>query len=166
MGARAFLLTGTNRGNRVQNLEKATMLIGERAGRVISQSGIYESRPWGFHDDTDFLNQALEVETSLLPAALLQCLLEVEKVMGRVRQPTPDQRYEGRIIDIDILFFDQQVVETEDLIIPHPRLHLRRFVLVPLLEIAPDLTHPVTGKTVSQMLYECANPEDLVHSYR
>lgn len=149
------LLLGGNLGDRFANLAAARKLIGEKIGTIIKTSSLYETEPWGKTDQPDFLNQALEVATDLKPEALLQAILSIEKALGRQRE----DKWSARTIDIDILFFDAKTLNTKDLTLPHPHLHERNFVLVPMLEIAPNKQHPVFKKTIEE-LYE-ASKDDL-----
>jgi len=142
-----FLGLGTNLGDRQANLQKAVDELPPQV-IVLRTSSIYESEPWGFSDQPAFLNQVLEVETGLPPGGLLEYLKQIEMKMGR--QPT--FRYGPRLIDIDILFYGDQVIDLPDLAIPHPRLPERAFMLVPLAELAPDLRHPENHKSVLEML--------------
>ena len=150
----AYLLTGGNLGNRAENLLRASRLIHENAGSILKQSNLYETAAWGKTTQPDYLNQALLIETPLESNALLECLLSIEKQLGRVRQ----EKYDARCIDIDILFFENEVIHSKDLIVPHPQLQNRRFVLIPLNEIAPGFIHPVLHKSISTLLDECADP--------
>jgi 2-amino-4-hydroxy-6-hydroxymethyldihydropteridine diphosphokinase len=151
-----LLSLGSNMGDRAAILRKAVAMIGERAGEVTAVSGIYETEPWGFSADTTFYNMAAVVNTRLEPLEFLAEILAIEATLGRVRDPDSD-RYTSRPIDIDILFFGDRIVDTSGLIIPHPRLHERRFVLVPLNEIAHDKVHPISGKKVLTLLEECGD---------
>jgi len=144
-----FLLLGSNRGERSVLLARARKLIAELAGRVLRVSAVYESEPWGFEDETLFLNQVVEIKTELAAEDLLTCLLEIEKQLGRVRQGSG---YGARTMDIDILFYGSQIISTARLTVPHPRLHERRFTLVPLAEIAIAFVHPVLGETIGEIL--------------
>lgn len=146
-----YLLIGGNVGNRLQNLEKAAELIGAKVGKILRRSAIYETEAWGKNDQPAFLNQVLLAATSLQPQALLQTILGIEQEMGRARQ----EKYGPRTIDIDILLFDDLVLETGELAIPHPQLHLRRFALTPLAEIAASVIHPVLKKSIDELLLEC-----------
>lgn len=143
----AYLGLGTNLGNRLANLQKAVDELPPQVN-VRRASSIYESEPWGYTDQPSFLNQVLEVETGLPPTALLEYLKQIEQKLGR----KPTFRYGPRLIDIDILFWGDQVIDLPSLAIPHPRLPERAFMLVPLAEIAPDLRHPASHKTVLEML--------------
>lgn len=155
---RVALLIGGNQGDRRQLIEQATVLIQQRIGAVVASSRLYETAPWGnFGGDRpqDFLNQALLVETPLEAHAVLKEALEIEKDLGRSRSPrcsSVSRIYHSRPMDIDLIFFNEDVIDTPDLTIPHPRMHLRRFVLEPLAEIMPDYLHPAMGKTVKELL--------------
>jgi 2-amino-4-hydroxy-6-hydroxymethyldihydropteridine diphosphokinase len=143
----AYLALGSNIGDRLQNLRTATAALPPQV-IVRRASTIYETAPWGVLDQPDFLNQALEVETQLAPDELLAHLKEIEAILGREQTI----RYGPRRIDLDILFYDDLVLDQAGLQVPHPRLHERTFVLVPLADLAPDLRHPQTGQTVQEML--------------
>ncbi len=148
-----FLLLGANLGEREATLAKATDLISERIAPVISQSHLYETAPWGVTDQPAFLNQVISIETMLTPEELLSRTLEIEKQLGRERR----LRWGARVIDIDMLYYSDLVLDTENLHLPHPRLHQRRFTLVPLVEIAPDFVHPVLHKTNQELLNQCTD---------
>ena len=158
-----YLLIGGNQGDRKALLQQATDLIRQRVGSVVGCSQLYETAPWGAFDQKDtqpFLNMALHVETSISAhGCLLECLA-IEKELGRQRKgnalPSDTKRvYSSRPIDIDLILFDDEVISSPDLTIPHPRMHQRRFVLQPLCDIAPDTVHPVLKKTISQLLSIC-----------
>jgi 2-amino-4-hydroxy-6-hydroxymethyldihydropteridine diphosphokinase len=151
---KAYLLTGTNMGEREQNLETAREWIEAECGKISLVSSLYETAAWGQTEQPAFLNQALEIQTSLNAAQLIRHILKIEKNMGRVRE----EKYGPRLIDIDIIFFDDEIVATSFLKIPHPEMQNRRFVLVPLNEIIPDFIHPVLKKTVQELLDDCPDP--------
>ena len=149
-----YLLIGGNLGKREENLERAKRSIAGRLGPVLKVSSIYETEAWGMKDQPAFLNQVLFVETELSPVAVLDAILSIEKEMGRTRM----EKFGPRTIDIDILFFNDLVIQESSLTIPHPQLHLRRFTLEPLNEIAPNLKHPVFNKPISELLKESIDP--------
>jgi 2-amino-4-hydroxy-6-hydroxymethyldihydropteridine diphosphokinase len=149
-----YLLLGSNLGDRSKNLQRARQGIREKIGRVITSSSVYMTKPWGKTDQPDFLNQVLEVSTSMEPGDILAGILQIEMDMGRIRA----QEWDQRLIDIDILFYGDEVMNHPSLQIPHPRIQERRFTLVPLNEIAPQLLHPVSGKSIRQLLDECTDP--------
>ncbi|MGH2648962.1 MAG: 2-amino-4-hydroxy-6-hydroxymethyldihydropteridine diphosphokinase [Ginsengibacter sp.] len=140
---------GGNVGNVSENFNIAIEEIKETIGQVNKQSSRYKTEPWGNKNQDDFLNQVIYVETSLSPDEVLKKILAIEKTMGRNRNG--DNRFTPRTIDIDILFYGKKIINNDDLIIPHPRLHLRNFVLTPLMEIAPGLVHPVLNKTIRSL---------------
>lgn len=144
-----YLSLGTNQGDREVNLEAVQHHL-PVAVNVLECSPIYETPPWGYDDQPTFLNQVVKGKTELSPEDLLNYLKAVEEKMGRV----PTFRFGPRIIDIDILFYDELVFDNSNLVIPHPRLEGRAFVLVPLSDLAPDLRHTVLGKTVKELLNE------------
>ena len=151
----AYLLTGGNLGDRHANLLQAKQLVSELCGPVIKASSLYETAAWGLTDQPAFLNQALEITTSLNAKQLMRKILRIEKIMGRVRK----EKFGPRIIDIDILFFNDELHDLKFLKIPHPELQNRRFVLTPLAEINPEFRHPVLNKTIAELLEEC--PDNL-----
>lgn len=150
-----YLCLGGNLGNCIENLHAACVLIEKHAGQVVQRSSIYQSQAWGMRQAPDFFNRVVKINTLLSAEALWQVLLDIEKTLGRER--TTLDGYQNRLIDIDILFFNQDHLDTADLQIPHPRLHLRKFVLEPLQEIDPDLVHPVLHKTITQLLAACTD---------
>ena len=148
---RAYLLTGGNLGDRNQNLTTAREFISKQCGEIIAASSLYETAAWGNTDQPAFLNQALEIVISLNARQLIRRLLKVETMMGRVRE----EKYGPRIIDIDILLFNDEKHNYQLLKLPHPEMQNRRFALLPLAEIAPDIVHPVLNKTITELLKEC-----------
>jgi 2-amino-4-hydroxy-6-hydroxymethyldihydropteridine diphosphokinase len=148
---RCYLLIGGNQGNRTLQLETAVRLIKHRCGTLAQASHIYETAPWGKTDQAHFLNQVLELETSLTATDLLHEILSIEESMGRYRE----EKYGPRVIDIDILLFNHEIIDLLDLKVPHPALPVRRFALEPLNELAPHYYHPVEHKSIRQLLQEC-----------
>ena len=153
----AYLLIGGNLGNRSDYLQEATHLIQQFCGNIVHSSAIYETAAWGVTDQPSFYNLALALETLLNPAELMQQLLQIEEQMGRKRIV----KMGPRIIDLDILLIDQQIISTGLLTLPHPALPFRRFALLPLCEIAPNLIHPVLQKSIQQLLDECTDVLDV-----
>ena len=149
----AYLLTGGNMGDRLYYLTKAKQFIQEYCGDVRKASAIYETAAWGQEDQAPFLNQVLMVHIKLDPFQLLKTILQIEESLGRKRAA----RYGPRYIDIDILFYNDTVMDEPGLTIPHPQMQHRRFVLIPLAQVAGTKKHPVFDKTVSQLLDECSD---------
>jgi 2-amino-4-hydroxy-6-hydroxymethyldihydropteridine diphosphokinase len=162
MPHRAFIGIGTNVGDRAANYREAIQRITELPDtRLVRQSSIYETEPVG-EVKGPFLNGAVEIETELAPELLMRKLLAIERVMGRKRvrglKPGSRAKYRPRIIDLDLLFFDKEIMETQTLHIPHPRLHERRFVLAPMSELAPSLMHPKLNVSISELLAALKSP--------
>ncbi len=147
-----YLSLGSNEGNRVYFLQKAIFLLAGRVGPIRKVSPVYESPAWGFESDP-FLNACVELETRLSPEEVLGCILDIEKSLGRMR--SSDRGYRSRTLDIDILYYDTLIKDDDTLIIPHPGIPFRRFVLKPLADIAPQFYHPVIGKDTRNLLQEC-----------
>ncbi|PWL28894.1 MAG: 2-amino-4-hydroxy-6-hydroxymethyldihydropteridine diphosphokinase [Fluviicola sp. XM-24bin1] len=153
MGALVYLSLGSNLGNREQFLEEALHLISSRVAEIKNVSGYYESEPWGFEAATQFLNICASLETDIAPLELLQIFQKIESELGREQKTS--NGYASRVIDIDILTYGDLELDSDQLKIPHPQMGNRKFVLLPLLEIAPEFTHPKTGKTIKQIIAVC-----------
>lgn len=151
---RVFLGLGTNMGDRQQNLADAIDAIAKKM-EILRRSSVYETKAWGYTEQADFLNMVVEAKTELKPLALLNFLKRTESELGRVA----NFRYGPRVIDIDILFYEDLVRNTPRLQIPHPRLHERTFVLVPMVELAADLTHPILNRSMSELLKDVDGQE-------
>jgi len=149
---KVFLGIGTNLGERETNLKEAVTAIGKNIGTVLKCSSLYETEPWGFKSENQFLNIVVEAETKLTPSGVLGAILMIEAFMGRTRS---EKQYSSRVIDIDILLYEDIVIDEISLKIPHPLMHKRRFVLVPLCEIAAKEVHPVLKKRIASLLEMC-----------
>lgn len=149
-----YLLSGSNLGDRAANLLYALDLLEQKSISVVTQSELYETAAWGIESQPAFLNQVVEVKTELSPEALLISLLETEEQMGRKREV----KWGERLIDIDILYYADRILESPGLTIPHPHIQDRRFTLVPLCELVPLLVHPVLRKTQQELLDLCPDP--------
>jgi len=154
---KAYLLTGGNMGDRAENLSNAVLLIKQFCGEITVASRIYETAAWGNTQQPNFLNQVLELKTELTALQLIRRILKIEKQMGRVR----NEKFGPRIIDIDILFFNDEIIGLPFLKIPHTEIQHRRFVLIPLCEIAPELIHPQLNSTISELLKSCTDKLDV-----
>jgi len=150
----SFLLLGSNLGNRESFLQEARVQIEKKAGKILKASDLYETAAWGIETQPSFMNQVLVIETPLSPETLMATLLVIEAEMGRIR----GEKMGPRTIDIDILFYDELVYDSVNLTIPHPLIHLRRFVLLPLSEINPLKNHPGLKKNIAELLTECKDP--------
>lgn len=148
---KTYLLLGSNMGNSKMQLSKAISLIQEQIGKTLRQSSLYTTAAWGNTKQPDFLNQVVILETELSAEQTMQHILRIEKKMGRIRTV----KNAPRIIDIDILFFNKEIILQDDLIIPHPQIKNRRFVLVPLNELSPNFKHPVLKKTIHKLFIHC-----------
>ncbi len=144
-----YLGLGTNIGNRRGNMVKAAALLAERVGDILALSGSMETEPWGFESENLFLNAAIKMETPLTPDELLSATQAIEREMGREKKS--DGSYHDRVIDIDILLYDNRVIEQPGLIVPHPLMQERLFVMAPLAEIAPFERHPLLGQTFMEL---------------
>jgi len=150
-----YLQLGSNIGDRLDNLDQSIKIITERIGNVLEKSSVYESTPWGVENQRNFLNQVIFLKSNFDPYTILDLVLQIEKDMGRIRI----EKWGERIIDIDILFIDDLIIESENLCIPHEFIAKRKFVLQPMCEIAPGFIHPKLNKTISQLLEECIDEE-------
>ena len=153
--SKVYLSIGSNKGNRSVLINKAIDEIEKKVGIIISRSSIYQSKSWGF-DSNDFYNLCLLIDTDIMPKSLLINLKKIEKSMGR---EDIDGSYSDRFIDIDILFYDNITTDSEDLKIPHPKIEIRKFVLVPMLEIADDYVHPILNKTIKELNNDCSDQD-------
>ena len=153
-----FLGVGTNLGDREKNLKEAITGIGKYIGRVVNSSSVYETEPWGFEAEQQFLNIVVKVETELVPSEVLRAILILETKLGRVRS---EIQYSSRVIDIDILFYGDEIINSEELKVPHPLLPERKFVLVPLCEIEPELVHPGLKQSVTSLLEKCVDKSEV-----
>jgi 2-amino-4-hydroxy-6-hydroxymethyldihydropteridine diphosphokinase len=146
-----YLILGSNLGDKFLSVQRATNLIRKMIGEVEAESSIYDTEPWGYEKQPNYLNKVIKLNTTLPPDELLQKINSIENEFGRKRK----EKWHERILDVDILYYQDRVIKTGDLEIPHPQIANRRFALIPLCEIAPEEKHPVTGKTQKQMLEEC-----------
>jgi 2-amino-4-hydroxy-6-hydroxymethyldihydropteridine diphosphokinase len=144
---KVYLLLGSNLGDRLILLKQAADYIETQAGTIVQYSSVYETKSWGKTDAPDYLNQVLVINTMLQPHRLLAKLLEIELLLGRKRE----EKWGSRTIDIDILFYDEQIINEPGLTVPHPQLHNRRFTLEPLVELAPNFIHPLLQKTLKKL---------------
>lgn len=149
---KVFLGIGGNIGNKLQNFTRAYQLIDQKMGKITAKSSVYETPPWGFHSKNLFWNQVLIIETIFEAEELLWRIKEIEESFGL---KSAEERFTDREMDVDILYFDDDFYESKGLIIPHPRIHERKFVLVPLVEIAPDFKHPLLRMTNLTLLENC-----------
>lgn len=149
-----YLSVGSNIGNRLDYLDKAGRLLQKAVGPILRSSQVYETAAWGNTGQADFLNQVLELKTGLAPQELLKTCLKVEASLGRFRE----DKWGPRSVDVDILFYGETVIDEKNLQVPHPRLHLRNFVLIPLHEIAPELVHPLLQQDIETLLQNCQDP--------
>ena len=155
---RIYLGLGTNLGDKELNLRVAVQKIEERIGNVVSLSAFYATAPWGFSSENSFLNAAVCVETTLLPLQVLEETQRIERELGRTEKSV-NGLYADRLIDIDLLLYDDRVMDAEGLILPHPLMTERRFVMEPLSEIAPDVVHPVLHKTMKELFTSSFSPQ-------
>ncbi len=149
-----YLLLGSNLADKRVNIQRAFDLIDLKIGKIILKSSLYETEPWGIKDQNNYLNQVLKVKSQCSPKSLLEKCNEIEIIIGRKRS----KKWGERLIDIDILYYDDLVISDNELIIPHPEIQNRRFTLELLVELAPDLIHPILQKDQKQLLLECTDP--------
>lgn len=152
--ARTFLCLGSNLGDSRRHLEAAIELIRQEVGEIVAQSALYQTEPWGFSSENLFINQVIEVETSCSLFRLFRLIQDIERRLGRTKN-NATATYSDRIIDIDILAYNDSVINTLELCVPHPQMEKRRFVLEPLCDIAPTWIHPVLLKSARKLLEEC-----------
>ena len=152
-----FIELGGNMGNKLQLINSAKKLLINLQCKISIQSSIYETPPWGFSATNNFYNQIVQIETEFTHYELINELQKIEKKLGRVRG---DERYESRPMDMDIIFFNNLIINAQYLTIPHPRLHLRKFVLIPMNEIAPYFIHPVLNTSISELLAKCTDESE------
>lgn len=150
---KCFLLLGSNLGEKDKILKRAMAAIKGKIGEIVLKSSFYQTEPWGFESSENFINIVNKVNTRKTPEEILMSIHEIEADLGRIRENSSG--YQSRTIDIDILFYNDEIIDYKDLTIPHPRLHLRSFTLKPLAEIAPDFIHPLLGKSIRDLLASC-----------
>lgn len=156
----AYLCLGSNSGDRLKLVEQAVSLLNLAENvKIVRTSALYETEPWGVKDQNWFLNLAVEIKTDLSAEDLLLKCLSIEKTLGRNR--TQEERWGERPIDIDIIFYDKKIIDSQILTVPHPQMHKRAFVLVPLLELIPEFVHPFLNKTVSELYDDLEEVEDV-----
>lgn len=148
-----YLSLGTNIGDKQENLRRAVGFLAERVGDVLALSAMYEYEPWGFQSENYFLNCAIMQRTELTPLELLDAICSIEIDMGR-REKSKDKNYQDRLIDIDILLYDDWICKTDRLAIPHPLMTERLFVMEPMMEIAPKVSHPILHKTMEELYHQ------------
>lgn len=156
--ATVYLLLGGNLGSSFDYIKSATKAIADEVGQVTALSSYYETEPWGFEHEQNFINQIVVIETSLSPQDALQKVLSIEHQLGRERKSSG---YEGRVIDIDILFYDDLKINDPNLIVPHPHIQDRMFALIPLKEVSPDYVHPVFQETISELTLKCKDKNEV-----
>jgi 2-amino-4-hydroxy-6-hydroxymethyldihydropteridine diphosphokinase len=155
-----YLLLGSNLNNRLESLNEAKQAIASTLGKIAHQSSVYESEPWGFDAENRFLNQVIRIETPFNPNQVLDEILKIETQLGRIRKPAGV--YSSRVIDIDILFYNDEIIAAGNLIIPHPRIQDRMFTLMPLSEMNQHMIHPSLNKSIKELIDECS---DNLHVY-
>lgn len=154
---KAVIILGSNMGNKLAHLQQAIEHIKVNNSLLVKQSSIYKTAAWGNTEQDDFYNQVIEINTELSAENLLKTLLQIETQMGRTR----NQKWEARIIDLDILYYNSEIIDTENLKVPHPYLHVRRFTLIPLVQIDPEFIHPVFQQTNAALLANCSDASEV-----
>lgn len=154
MANTVYLLLGSNEGDRIDWMQRCMVRLQQTCGDIISRSAIYQTAAWGLEDQPDFLNMAVGMETNLSPQELLDCIQQIEKELGRQR----DVKWGQRTLDIDLLLYNNEVIDLPELNIPHPFMQDRRFVLVPLNDIAGEVMHPIFNISIASMLADCKDP--------
>ena len=149
-----YILLGGNLGDKQKVFSEVRARLNQQVGTITNQSVLYETEPWGFESDDIFWNQVIEISTALSPEEVLHQTQQIEHDLGRIRKTN---QFDSRVIDIDILFYGDQIIKTENLVVPHPRIQERKFALIPLSEIASELIHPVFRKSIRQILGECTD---------
>ena len=157
---KAVILLGSDIESRKGYIDKAVAILNQEVGTLVNESSFYESEPWGFESDTIFLNKVIVLKSTLAAGEMLRTCLDIEKRLGRKRKQ--GKGYSSRTIDIDILYLNNRIIKEDDLIVPHPRLHERRFTLLPLTEVLPDFIHPVLKKTQRELLESCQDHSRVV----
>jgi 2-amino-4-hydroxy-6-hydroxymethyldihydropteridine diphosphokinase len=153
-----YLLLGSNIGDRAKNLEEGRKMISDRIGKISKASHLYETAPWGYEEQDDFFNQALEVQTTKQPLEVLEISKQIEKEVGRIS----NEKWHPRVLDIDILLFGNKVFEKDDLQIPHKSMHERNFALIPLMELVPELIHPKLDLSIEELFWDCKDELDVI----
>jgi len=153
-----ILHLGSNIGDRIGHLKRAITLIGEKIGSVEQESGYYETEAWGEMEQDDFINQGISLQSTRSAEEILKEILSIEEQMGRLRL----KKWGPRIIDIDLIFYGETILASDELTLPHPRLHLRNFVLIPLLELIPDFIHPEFKKSIEELYLECRDESAVI----
>lgn len=152
---KAYVSLGSNLGNRKKKLSDAVQMLQEKVGSIIDSSAIYETESWGNENLPSFYNQVICISTTLSATELMKTLLQIEEQMGRKRKSS--ENYSSRTLDLDVIYYNNEVISEEHLQIPHPHLHKRNFVLLPLMEIARDFVHPIFNKNTAQLVAECTD---------
>ena len=155
----AYLLAGGNLDNTIEKFNRLSDILQKQVGNIIGISKLYQSAPWGFESLHPFINQAIAIQTTLSPEKLLDEIQHIEKSFGRTKNNT--KQYQDRSMDIDIIFYDDVIIQSERLTVPHPFMHLRRFVLTPLSEIAPQIIHPVLQKNITELSIACEDKNEV-----